>query len=416
MHRRMKAWPALGLIMKLSLLSKETIEAAASKWTWSNDDVIPDESLAKYLRVTKPKNLEFFMSFSSVVPPPSLANLRHFAESRKGVYCKNSILDFHRFCVCLVIGFARALEDVRVASMQHSGQTHSNLDKVEAAATRVTYFIKPMLCLAHSQALFTHLDMLALGNALHMPIVASKEEYETFLKECLTDGSSTPPSTDAKTVSGPTTTSMESDSVSGLGEGLEPVTEPSEDSEIIAMSSPVSSIANGVLFRKWIMGFVGHFSAQSKLERNVTRLGQTSQFQIRFIAAVRPQVDLGSWDDMRELVNGVLQYIKGSRSGNKKTAGQYMFRLSQHIRQYNASSSQEKKSYHGVYQQFSKLLYFRDAGVTEPENLFSGTLHCEAILAILVKYYEILIPKTRENKALLDICQVSIVSTSPSFA
>ena len=70
------------------------------------------------------------MSFSSVIPPLSLANLQHFAEPRTEVYCKDSILDFHHFCVHLVIGFACALEDMWVTSMQHSGQTHSNLDKV----------------------------------------------------------------------------------------------------------------------------------------------------------------------------------------------------------------------------------------------------------------------------------------------
>ena len=99
MCRQMKAWLALGLIMQLASITKETMEMAASKWIPPNGvNIIPDESLAKYLHVYSLKNLQYLMSFCLAVPMPSLDKLQYIAEE-KGVYCKETIYDFHCFCV-----------------------------------------------------------------------------------------------------------------------------------------------------------------------------------------------------------------------------------------------------------------------------------------------------------------------------
>ena len=371
----------------------------ASKWIPPNGvNIIPDESLAKYLRVYSLKNLQYLMSFCSAVPMPSLDKLRYIAEE-KGVYCKETIYDFHCFCVRLILGFARTLDDMSVASIG------LNLVKIEAAAACVTHFGRAMLCMAHSKALLMHLELLTNHDLLSMPLIHSKEEYEAFVGACLANGG--PPSMGTNAISG------DSETVAApSGKDLELLTEPSEDSVLVALAPPVTG--NSATFRKWIMAFVSHFSAQHRLEQNVWKLGPTTEFQIRFIAAERPDVNLGSWNEMTKLVVRVVDHIKGSnRAANKFLATKFMTKLKQHIKAYDKSPSQEKHSFHGVYRQFSELLRFMEASVREPESLFTGTLHAEAILAILAKYYKLLVPNTTSNQGLLDICEVSVDSTHP---
>jgi hypothetical protein len=166
--------------------------------------------------------------------------------------------------------------------------------------------------------------------------------------------------------------------------------------------------------------------------------------------------ELGPWNKMMDIVQQVVGFCSlEDTSKHSDISKECMDYLRAHISTYDKSTS--KLDYHNVYRQFSKLkqpfepaaeakagaenlveakagaenLVEAEAGISnrafgEAENLvraevkekgehmklkkvdglFHGTIHCEAILAILMKYYKVIISETSNNHELLDVCQV----------
>jgi hypothetical protein len=190
MLRRITDWLALGLIMNLAKVGEEPMLQAIGG-SGLRQNVIGDKSLAKYINALSSFGLQTLMasSSSSAIPMPNLERLQKVAKSGQGVYCKRTIYNFHYFCTRLVIGFANALANLSRA--RKGPRQIQSTDKIDRAVLRVIPLGRAMHVIANSAALGRHLKMLAVhGDALPMPMVQFKEEYEAFAEKCQMYGDS----------------------------------------------------------------------------------------------------------------------------------------------------------------------------------------------------------------------------------
>ena len=129
------------------------------------------------------------------------------------------------------------------------------------------------------------------------------------------------------------------------------------------------------MFRKWIMSFVGHFSAQRTLEKHASDLPPDEEVHLDLFTMPRCDVKIGSWADMEDLIQEIAKHHDTDYIMTAKT---YINRVKKHLAADPKNRTAEQSKIFTIFTQ----LIDNVAAVQ-----FPGDKHCEAILAAFLAYY-----------------------------
>lgn len=181
---------------------------------------------------------------------------------------------------------------------------------------------------------------------------------------------------------------------------IDDVEERGEEGVEIAALPLIGDIAR--FFRILTKSFVSHFAAKRALERHaVKKLSRGIDVRIHILGSHRSPIESGSWDDIKMLVH---ELAAADPWASKLAEGQ-INKLVGHIAAFDAAAPLDKKKYHKVYRQFSRLRKGNETG-QRWLSLFIGCRHCEALIAAASKYHDRLSTGPQEDQILRQVIQV----------
>jgi hypothetical protein len=425
MKRRIFHWSSLGLLYKLY---DETnyLTTSIEKHDWTN--AVRDRRLADFLRRLTPLAMEFLVQDSPNEDWTAKDYLRVLCSNERltsfKIYGQDSAMAFHHFLLAILIGYARALLRLKTAieaaervSSQHrksrkmgdrKGSPTAGLDlEVSYRVGIVTVFAHALTFIAHSRALEEHLQVL-FRRTLLPPMICYKDDYIKWATSWIhlpkdDEGQGKHDVDNAADDKAADVVDRAASDIGKVGE------EDEEGEEYTEATRTAPTVTNCTTFRKWIMAFVGHFSAQHILEKHVGALPPSEEVHLDLLTMPRPKVEIGSWVYMENLIKDITK--RHDSATYKMTSMTYIGKIKKHLLAYHeADSNHHTAEQDKIFPIFNALMnQWNDLGAppSELQVNFPGNKHCEAILAAFLAYCDV---ATLEEKnfdpKLKELCKV----------
>ncbi|KAF8341059.1 hypothetical protein F5887DRAFT_1076627 [Amanita rubescens] len=462
MHRQMTTWSSLGLLYNLAHIPTETLRKITNKRT-----VVFDQRLSRYLTILKESHSDVLFGYNPVtveprmeqIPRPNIALLQKTTGYNIIYNDAETAINFHQFFIHLLLGFVKALARLSKA-MKRKVNESPDIKEITSAIASAAPIVRALVMVVHSDALETHLQTLRTTEAeLRMPTIDSIPNYTKFAaandlilgkgyKDAKGKGRDKGAKDEDKGVESRDKGAKDEDKGvesrdkgakdedkgverrdmntkgEGKGEGMNEggtndedenenengypgYGEAEEDENADLVRSAYT--ADHTVLRRWIMTFVGHFSAKRILERHVTGAGLDKPVDIRLIAVKRASAFLSSWDDMKGLIKDVTAPLYAFQPDD--FVRRCVEKLSTHVMP-NASDNASGNASNEMTSQperwgFGMLLNADIKSHADQDGLvkYTGCQHCEIIVAVLMLYYQEFIPDSQENRELLNLCK-----------
>ncbi|KAF8334579.1 hypothetical protein F5887DRAFT_921448 [Amanita rubescens] len=342
MHRRMTTWSSLGLLYNLAHIPTETLRKITNKRT-----VVFDQRLSRYLTILKESHSDVLFGYNPVtveprteqIPRPNIALLQKTTGYNIIYNDAETAINFHQFFIHLLLGFVKALARLSKA-MKRKVNESPDIKEITSAIASAAPIVRALVMVVHSDALETHLQTLRTTEAeLRMPTIDSIPNYTKFAaandlilgkgyKDAKGKGRDKGAKDEDKGVESRDKGAKDEDKGvesrdkgakdedkgverrdmntkgEGEGEGMNEGGTNDEDENENENGYPgygeaeedenadlvcLAYTADHTVLRRWIMTFVGHFSAKRILERHVTGAGLDKPVDIRLIAVKRAE-------------------------------------------------------------------------------------------------------------------------------
>jgi hypothetical protein len=340
MHRRISHWLSQGLIYNLGGLPHDMLQFSFREYAPGRRDRWRDSVLGRGLQNVSHETIIGIMNQHPVGSHPKptllLAAFKKMLEhpNEELAYNRESCVEFHHFFVAVFASYAKALATLHsISNATNVSQGRKKDAAVEVKKSGLLFWM-----FAHSPMLHHHLEGLRKHGALYMPVETSRGFYRSYL---------------------------------GFGD---PLGEQDEDGDVEVESCHLLKnhhrAATDMIILKWIRIQVIYFEAVHRLSDHYRRYGdQVPDVEISLLAVKTPFVAMEHWEHTvrKAIVQPSSDHLlKGDSPFNAETALSLIKDLGQ-----NDDAATDRK--------FGSMLS------TWSQNLFFGTIHCDAALASLTK-------------------------------
>ena len=165
----------------------------------------------------------------------------------------------------------------------------------------------------------------------------------------------------------------------------------------------ITAPTNFIMFWKWIMAFVGHFSVQCILEKHIGDLHLIK----RFILIFSPCPTL-KWKSVSGIMEGLIQDIEKLHDADYKMAAtKYISTVKKHLLAYKAEFNSCTGEQDRIFPILNDLMD-QGNGALPPELQvqFPRDKHCETIFATFLACCDIATLEEKNNPKFKELCEV----------
>jgi hypothetical protein len=416
MYRRVHSWSSLSLIKQLCAIDRNAIQDLSSRF--EQPLVQPDIALLNFLQtgwdLYVPKLLDHHpdvKACSTDAAPLPQKLLSAIISKGSYTYSTDVAIDFHNLLTSSLIAYAVRLDYVDRALRKLNGKRLSDPEAIGPLFDVLAIAVRAIFALSHSKAMAAHMNMLS--GSVRLPKDQDASDSLSFISNLIDNhcqrseeakslgsylkprgegrnNSSQDVNSDGPSSRGAVTSNGQNSQEDNSGDMWE---DNSED-EVLASEftrtdltpdkndSERSGTHGPVVFRRWIMSLVDHFTSIRVLERACVKLPESTEINFSLLGVDHRRATLPDWKTMETIARQLTS--AESEIGTEK----FIADLKAYIEKYEPEQSlpgTTARHRDNVLLPFQELL---KPDLDHPRTLpvVTTCLHCEATLIAVMAY------------------------------